>query len=143
MTRDDITAEWGERGAHEGREFAMLTDTLHKGTFDISTAEHKAVKTLKKRDNLRDSMSLVELALTSLAEATAAAIHQAHDSQGFNRLQGDAREAGGIAGAARKEIETATGQPVVSPENYKALTQPYAQRRLSAGSQASDEGTAD
>ncbi|HEX6819537.1 MAG TPA: hypothetical protein VF120_14260 [Ktedonobacterales bacterium] len=73
VTRDDITAEWSERGAHEGREFAILTDTLHKGAFDISTAEPKTVKTLKKRDNLRDSMSLVELALTSLAEATAAA----------------------------------------------------------------------
>jgi len=46
ITRDDITAEWRERGAQEGRDFAILTDTLHKGTFDISTAEHKAVKAL-------------------------------------------------------------------------------------------------
>jgi hypothetical protein len=27
VTRDDITEEWRERGAQEGREFALLTDT--------------------------------------------------------------------------------------------------------------------
>ena len=91
MTRDDITDEWGERGAQEGREFALLTDTLHRGTFDITTAQHKEVKALKKRDNLRDSMSIVELALTSLAEATATELHRERDSQGFGRLQGDAQ----------------------------------------------------
>ena len=91
MTRDDITGEWHERGAQEGRKFAILTDTLHRGTFDITTAEHKSIKALKKRDNLRDSMSIVELALTSLAEATSTALHREHDSEGFGQLQGDAR----------------------------------------------------
>ncbi len=130
VTRDEMTAEWRQRGAEEGREFAVLTDTLHQGTFDITTAGHKAVKALKKRDNLRDSMSLVELALTSLAEATAIAIHQVHDSQGVPALQGDAREAGAVAGAARRDIEARTGQPVVSPENYKTLTRPFQQPQL-------------
>ncbi len=94
VTRDDITDEWRERGAREGREFALLTDTLHKGTFDITTAEHKAVKDLKKRDNLRDSMSIVELALTSLAEATATELHRERGSQGFGQLRGDTQRAG-------------------------------------------------
>jgi DNA-damage-inducible protein D len=130
VTRDDITEEWRERGAQEGREFALLTDTLHKGTFDITTGEHKAVKTLKKRDNLRDSMSIVELALTSLAEATATALHREHDSEGFGQLQGDAREAGEVAGSARKDIETRLGRTVVTSENYKSLTQPIQQPPL-------------
>lgn len=138
VTRDEMTAEWRQRGAEEGREFAILTDTLHQGAFDITTAEHKAVKALKKRDNLRDSMNLVEMALTGLAEATAIAIHQAHDSQGVPALQGDAREAGDVAGAARRDIEARTGQPVVSTENYKTLTRPFQQPQLPI---ASGEGT--
>ncbi len=137
VTRDDLTAEWSERGAQEGREFTILTDTLHRGTFDITTAEHKAVKALKKRDNLRDSMSLVELALTSLAEATAAELHRVHDSQGFPRLQGDTQQAGRIAGDTRRQIEEQTHRPVVSSENYKTLTQPSQQTQLLSGE---DEG---
>jgi hypothetical protein len=57
-------------------------------------------------------MSIVELALTSLAEATATAMHREHDSRGFGHLQGDAHEAG---------------------ENYKTLTQPIQQRQLLDG----------
>ena len=121
MVRDDLTIEWQERGAAEGREFALLTDTLSKGTFDLTTAEHKTVKGLKPRLNLRDSMTTLELVLTSLAEATATAIHQAHDSQGFGELRRDAHEAGAIAGSARRDIEAATGDPVVSPTNYQQL----------------------
>ena len=121
VVRDDLTIEWRERGAAEGREFALLTDTLSRGTFDLTTAEHKAVKGLKPRHNLRDSMTTLELVLTSLAEATATAIHQAHDSQGLGELRRDAHEAGNISGAARRDIEAATGEPVVSPTNYQQL----------------------
>jgi DNA-damage-inducible protein D len=78
-------------------------------------------------------MSIVELALTSLAEATSTAMHREHDSQGFGQLQGDAREAGEVAGAARKDIETRLGRPVVTPENYKALMQPVQQLELLGG----------
>jgi hypothetical protein len=123
VTRNELTSEWHERGAEEGREFAILTDVLSRGTFDVSTAEHKATKGLKRSHNLRDSMTTLELVLTALAEATSTAIHQVRDSQGFVALQGDAHEAGGIAGAARRDIEAATGQAVVSPENFKTLRQ--------------------
>jgi DNA-damage-inducible protein D len=111
VVRDELTTEWRERGAEEGREFAILTDILHRGAFDVSTDEHKGVKQLKKRDNLRDNMTTLELALTMLLEATSTALHQAREGQGFTPLQQDAREAGRIAGGARQQIEAATGQP--------------------------------
>jgi hypothetical protein len=123
MVRDELTAEWRERGAEEGREFAILTDILHRGVFDVSTAGHKAIKKLKQRHQLRDSMTTLELALTILAEATSTELHQAHDSQGFGQLQGDAHMAGSVAGNARREIEAQTGRPVVSAENFKTLTE--------------------
>ena len=122
VVRDELTEEWRDRGAEEGREFAILTDILHRGTFDLPIDAHKAVKSLKKRDNLRDSMTSLELALTMLSEAAATTIHQARDSQGFGELQQDAHEAGEVGGAARRDIEARSGQPAVSAENYKTLT---------------------
>jgi DNA-damage-inducible protein D len=121
--RDDLTQEWRERGAHEGREFAALTETIQRGTFDIPTAEHRQVKHISARANLRDSMTRMELLLTGLAEETAIGLHQAHDSLGFQELRSDAREAGEVAGATRQDIEARTGRPVVSAENYKTLRQ--------------------
>jgi hypothetical protein len=120
-TRDELTTEWRERGAREGREFAVLTDTLSRGTFDLTTSEHKAVKGLHGSANLRDNMTTLEVALTTLAEATSTAIHQANERHGMGELRRDAQGAGDIAGAARQQIEEATRQPVVSSENAKQL----------------------
>ena len=112
---------WRGRGAHEGREFAALTDTMQRGTFDLSTGEHRQVKHIGQRQNLRDSMTTMELLLTALSEETARELHQARDSQGYGELHRDAGEAGEVGGAARRDIEARTGRPVVSGENYKAL----------------------
>ncbi len=132
VTRDELTEEWRDRGAREGREFAILTDILHRGTFEVSTEEHKAVKSLKKRDNLRDSMAPLELALTILSETTATALHQAHDSQGMVGLSADTQEAGEVGGAARRDVEARIGRSVVSGENHRSLTAPAQQGQLFA-----------
>jgi hypothetical protein len=123
VIRNGLTDEWRERGAEEGREFALLTDTLSRGTFAITTAEHRQVKHIAKGANLRDSMTPVELVLTSLAEVTATDLHQQHDSQGFNQLQTDTQVAGRVAGGARALYEAETGKPAVSGVNYKQLRQ--------------------
>ena len=123
VTRDELTEEWQQRGAEEGRQFAALTDTLHRGTFDVGVRDHQAIKHIGRAQNLCDSMTRVELALSTLAEATAAELHQTRDSQGYEALRGDAREAGEVGGAARRDIEARTGHPVVSAENYKTLRQ--------------------
>ena len=113
-----------------GREFAILTDVLHRGTFGIKTEEHRVIKQLKRRDNLRDSMTSLELVLSSLAEATATELHQAHDSQGFDELGRDAHQAGGIAGTTRQQIEAQSGRSVVSPDNHATLTARATQPQL-------------
>lgn len=123
VTRDELTEEWQQRGAEEGRQFAALTDTLHHGTFDVSVREHQSIKHIGRTQNLRDSMTRVELALNTLAEATAAELHQTRDSQGYESLRHDAHEAGEVGGAARRDIEARTGHPVVSGENHKTLRQ--------------------
>jgi DNA-damage-inducible protein D len=122
IVRRGLTDEWRERGAEEGREFAILTDILHRGTFGLKINEHLGHKSLTKRDNLRDSMTPIELALTILAEATATEIHQVRDSEGFVELQTDTSDAGDVAGSARRDIEARTGRGIVSTDNHKTLT---------------------
>ncbi|NJO55871.1 MAG: phage antirepressor protein [Rhodospirillales bacterium] len=126
LIRNDLTTEWQERGATEGTQFAILTNTIHEGTFAISVAGHKTFKDLSRRENLRDHMSPIELALLSLGEATAIELHRDRDSQGFGELKRDATDAGATAGRARKVIEQDLGRPVVSAQNARAFTRPPA-----------------
>lgn len=88
------------------------------GTFDITVQAHKKYKLLPARTNLRDHMTPLELALTSLSEATAITLHRNRDSQGFPELKRDATDAGKAGGKARKVIEETIGESVVSPRNY-------------------------
>jgi len=120
--REQLTDEWRERGAREDRHFAKLTNVLHEGTFEVKVREHKRIKELTPRHNLRDSMTNLELLLTGLAEETAKTLHQARDSQGLRQLERDTREAGEVGGSARRDIEQRSGQSVVSLENYRTLT---------------------
>lgn len=65
--RNELTYEWKNRGVMDSKGFAILTDEISLGTFGITTGEHKAFKSLKKKQNLRDHMSPLELTLTTLA----------------------------------------------------------------------------
>ncbi len=129
LIRNELTDEWRERGAQEGREFAVLTNVISEGTFGLSIQAHKTYKLLPVGANLRDHMNPLELALSSLGEATAVTLHRDRDSQGFVELKRDATDAGEVGGQARKLVEQRIGKPVVSSENYLALTQPKKQRR--------------
>lgn len=124
LIRNELTTEWQERGATEGVQFAILTNTIHEGTFAFSVVGHKDYKSLRKRDSLRDHMTPIELALISLGEATAIEMHRDRESQGFPALKRDAGDAGTTAGKARQVIEADLGRPVVSPQNYRALKAP-------------------
>ena len=90
------------------------------GAFDLKVEEYKQVKGLE-RENLRDHMTDIELILTMLGEATTTELHRDRDSQGFDPLKKDAQDGGAVAGRTRKDIETQTGKPVVTSENFKQL----------------------
>lgn len=118
--RQDLTDEWKERGAASSKEFAILTNEIMQGTFDLKVDEYKQVKSLV-RENLRDHMTDIELILTMLAEATTTKLHRDRDSQGIDPLTKDAKDGGAVAGRTRKDIEQQTGKPVISTGNFKQL----------------------
>ena len=92
-----------------------------QGTFDLKVDEYTQLKGLE-RENLRDHMTDIELILTMLTEATTTKLHQDRDSQGFEPLKKDAKEGGAVAGSTRRDIEQRAGKPVVTSENFKAIT---------------------
>ena len=115
--RDELTDEWNKRGVTEPREYAILTDEISLGTFGITTKQHKEFKNINKKQNLRDNMSPLELALTTLAEVTTTELHRTNNSQGLKELKIDAHDGGEIASITRKNIEAKTGKPVVTSQN--------------------------
>ncbi len=118
--RQDLTDEWKNRGAKNNLEYAILTNEIMQGAFDLKVEDYKAVKGLE-RENLRDHMTDIELILTMLAEATTTKLHRDRDSQGFDPLKKDAHDGGAVAGRTRKDIEQQSETPVVSGSNFKGL----------------------
>ena len=119
--RQDLTGEWNNRGVQTDREYAILTNEIMQGTFDLKVEEYKKLKQLE-RENLRDHMNDIELILTMLAEATTTKLTRDRDSKGFVPLKKDAKEGGAVAGRTRKDIEKRSGKKVVSSENFKELS---------------------
>ena len=118
--RKELTDERKAHGVQEGMEYAILTDEVTKAWSGMTTRRYKDLKGLKK-ENLRDNMSTLELALNMLAEATTTELTRTQNPQGLTQNQAVAREGGGIAGNARKEIEARTGQPVITSKNAAKL----------------------
>lgn len=118
VSRKELTREWQQRGVSEGLEYAMLTDTISKGTFGIKTKDHKELKGLVKSHNLRDHMTPLELALTMLGETTTAELARSSDAQGFRDNERAADKGGKIAGETRKNIEKQLGKKVVTSSNF-------------------------
>jgi hypothetical protein len=116
--RNTLTDEWKDRGAKEGIDFAILTNEIYKGTFEMTAKEIKEYKDLDNPDNPRDHMNELELILTMLGEATTTKLSQVRDSKGLSLLKKDAKDGGQVAGNARKEIELKSGKKVVMKGNY-------------------------
>lgn len=114
-SHEQLTAEWDKRGMT--KNIGLLTDAISVGTFGVSTREHKAIKKLKGQ-SLRDNMTPIELTLTTLGEQATAQITKTNNPVTAAQHMQVASQGGRIAGNARKNLEHATGQKVLSPTNY-------------------------
>jgi len=118
--REELTDEWQKRGAQSNIEYAILTNEIMQGAFDMKVEDYKKFKRLN-RENLRDHMNDLELILTMLGEATTTKFTTDRNSQGIKKLKRDAQDGGDVAGKTRKDIETRAGKPVRSRENFLEL----------------------
>lgn len=115
--REELTDEWKSHGVKEQVEYAILTAEISKATFGLTPSEYKKVKGLKSQ-NLRDHMNDLELIFSMLGEASTTAIVKTQNPKGFQENKKTAKQGGAVAGNARKELESKTGQKVVSNQNY-------------------------
>ena len=120
--RKELTDEWQAHGVEKGVEYAILTDEVTKAWSGMSTRQYKNLKGLKK-ENLRDNMSTLELALNMLAEASTTELTRAQDPIGLEENKKTARAGGRIAGDARRSIEAQTGRPVITKDNAAKLNE--------------------
>lgn len=115
--RNKLTDYWGSHDVEEGKEFAILTNIIHKEWSDLSTKEHKDLKNLKSQ-NLRDHMSEAELIFTTLAEFSTRQIAEAEQAKGLEKNKPPAKKGGKIAKGARKALEEKTGKNVITDKNF-------------------------
>jgi DNA-damage-inducible protein D len=115
--RDELTDEWQKRGVREASEYAILTAEISKAAFDMTPSEYKKHKKLK-RENLRDHMTDLELIFSMLGEASTTEIARTRDARGFDENKDAAKDGGGVAGRARKDLEKKSGRKVISEQNY-------------------------
>jgi len=113
--RKELTDEWKRGGMKEGEQFASLTDIITREWSGRTTKQYKQMKGLKK-ESLRDNMTNVELALNTLAEASATEISKQKNPKGFKENAKVAKSGGSVAKAARKQLEDQLGRSVISPK---------------------------
>ena len=130
--RKHLTDEWKRAGLEEGVQFASLTDIIYRQWSGLSAKEYKQLKGLKK-ENLRDNMTDLEIAINMLAEATTTQISKNEIPKGMAESAGIARRGGAVANDARKAVEKETGQPVVSTMNAKQIAQGEGELLLDSG----------
>ena len=125
--RKELTDEWHRAGITEQKDFAILTNVLTQAWSGMTTGEYKRHKGLTK-ENLRDNMTNVELALNTLAEVTATEISRQRDPKGMAQSRQTAKEGGEVARNARADIESRLGHSVISSERASDHIRPIEEK---------------
>ena len=121
--RKELTDEWHRSGIHEPKDFAILTNVLTKAWSGMTTGEYKRHKGLTK-ENLRDNMTNVELALNTLAEVATTEIARQRQTQGMSESRQAAQAGGQIAKNTRDDLERQLGRTVISSERASDYIKP-------------------
>ena len=121
--RKELTDEWKRSGITEQRDFAILTNVLTQAWSGMNTRQYKSYKGLTK-ENLRDNMTNVELALNTLAEVATTEYSRQSNPTTMEESKRIAREGGEVAREARMTIEKRLGRTVISSEKASDYLRP-------------------
>lgn len=119
--RKELTDEWKRCGI-ESQQYASLTDIVTMAWAGKTTKSYKAFKGLTKQ-NLRDNMTNIELALNTLAEAATTELSKEINPSSYKENVTVARKGGGVAKAARMQLEEQLGRSVISASDSSAFIQ--------------------
>ncbi len=116
ISRKKLTDAWRDGGITKDYEFAILTNEIYKEWSGMKASEYKDYKGIRK-ESLRDNMSDMEVALTDISEIATRRLAKKHKPVGLAQNKKVAKMGGGVAKAARNEVEKHLGESVVTKEN--------------------------
>ena len=115
-TRKELTAEWQDKGITQEKDYAILTNEMTKAWSGMSVQEYKKFKGLKK-ENLRDNMTDLEVAITNIGELATREIAKNEKPFGLSNNRKVAKRGGGVAKRTKDFFEEETGSKVISKDN--------------------------
>jgi hypothetical protein len=139
--RNELTEEWDKRGVQK-KQYAILTDDITKTWSDRTTSQYKKLKRLdpKKKENLRDNMTTIELALNTLAEASTTEISRKMKPKTFAENRSVAKKGGNVAKIARNNLEEQLGRSVITSQRASDyLPQQLKQKQLEKSESDNEE----
>ena len=126
--RKELTDEWQRSGITEHKDFAILTNVLTQAWSGMTTGQYKKFKGLTK-ENLRDNMTNIELALNTLAEVATTEYSRQSNPQTMEESKRVAQEGGSVAREARETMEKRLGRSVVTKERASDYILPEQPRK--------------
>ena len=116
IDRKKLTNTWKENGVREGVEYAILTNDIYKEWSGMTAQEYKSYKGIRK-ENLRDNMTDLEVAITNIGELATREIAKNEKPKGLSDNRKVAKRGGGVAKRTKDFFEEETGSKVISKDN--------------------------
>ena len=116
IDRKKLTKAWQDNGVNDNVEYAILTNSIYKEWSGMSAKQYKMYKGIRK-ENLRDNMSDIEVALADLGEIATRKLTEKHKPQGLEANKKIAKMGGSAAKAARDNIEKNLGESIITSDN--------------------------
>lgn len=116
IDRKKLAKVWNDNGIIENYEFGILTNAIYKEWSGMTAQQYKSYKNIRK-ENLRDNMTDIEIALTDLGELATRELVRKHKPSGLRENIKMAKCGGKIAKNTREDIEKNLGESVVSNKN--------------------------
>ena len=104
LDRKKLTNAWKDTGINDNVDYAILTNEIYKEWSGMTAQQYKSYKNIRK-ENLRDNMTDIEVALTDLGEIATRELVKKHRPVGLNANKEIAKMGGHASKVARDEIE--------------------------------------
>lgn len=116
IERNKLTNEWKENGIRESIEYAILTNDIYKEWSGMNAHEYKVFKGIRK-ENLRDNMTDLEVAITNIGELATREISKNEKPFGLSENRKVAKRGGIVAKKTKDFFEEETGSTIISKTN--------------------------
>ena len=126
IDRKKLTKVWYDGGVKDNTEYAILTNAIYKEWSGMTAQDYKSYKGIRK-ENLRDNMTDIEVALTNIGEIATRDIAREEHPNGLSENISVAKRGGSVAKAARGSYEKETKKSAISNEN--ALNYKYIEEK--------------